>query len=392
MARHDRGLSVLLVILLGLNWSLLASVVPATGSEQLTDAVAYLVIWAAVIPVYFRTSHPLIALWVSTALTMVYWVLDYPYGPDPTLYVLFYCAVRYGGEDRRTVWRAVITALAVTVMVAIVGVLVPTEDLPIIAVFGIFMSFAVFAVLGEVMFQRARNVTQLEQRAAALEADMESKAALAAVEERSRIAREMHDVVAHGLSAVVVQSQAAQNLVETDPDRASEVLETIERIGRDSVNEMRRLLGVLRHDEEVALQPQPTLRELPGLLDQASVAGVDLTLEISGEQRLLSPGVELTGYRIVQEALTNVLRHAGRPVNALASVHYDEHAVTISITDDGLGAAPLPSVGAGHGISGMRERIAIYDGELIAGALADGGYRVEARLPVVTQTTPVAAS
>ncbi len=388
IAGHSRAFGIALALLSGVCGTVVLTLREPFGSEQPSDALAYVLLWGISLCLVFFRSNPLPALVVSALLTLVYWVRDYPDYYQVAFVFAFYAATRHGGEDRRSVWRVVGSILLVIMGIATLGVIVPEEDLPALALVGIFMLHAGFAAIGEARYQRSRHIAGLEHRAEVLEADLENKAALAAVEERTRIAREMHDVIAHGLSAVVVQSQAAQSVVESDPEKARDVLETIEQIGRNSSDEMRRMLGVLRDDDGVARQPQPTLNDLDALASQVAVAGLEFELTVSGTKRQLSPGLELTGYRLVQEALTNVLRHAGRPVGVNATVDYGDAAISIVIVDDGLGAAASPATqGAGHGLMGMRERVEIYSGTLNCGPNPGGGFRVEATLPIAAVST-----
>jgi len=242
--------------------------VPLEGSERPRDALAVVLVVAAASTAFWSRTKPLVALPTCTALVITYWVLDYPGGFDPVMWYMFFAAARHGGHDRTRVWRVIGASLAATVSIAIVGVLVPTEDLPLGAVFGIAAIHSIAPVIGEALYQRSKYVSELEDRAAMLEADIETKATLAAVEERTRIAREMHDVIAHGMSTIVVQSQAGQSVVDHDPALAREILKTIEEIGRDSVDDVRRMLGVLRSDDtDAEFAPQPTFADLQVLQD-----------------------------------------------------------------------------------------------------------------------------
>jgi signal transduction histidine kinase len=224
-------------------------------------------------------------------------------------------------------------------------------------------------------FVRSRR----EQRRALARADeVEHNAAAAVAAERARLARELHDVVAHNLTIVVVQAAGAR----AAGDESSPVLETIERSSRDSLVEMRRLLGVLREDgEAVKLAPQPGVADIGALAEQVRRAGVPVDLSVRGDQRSLPPAIDLSAYRIVQESLTNVLNHAGR-ARATVTVCCDPDAVRIAVLDDGpgAGAAPNPLAGSGHGIIGMRERVTHFGGELRAGPRPGGGFAVEAVL------------
>ncbi len=253
-------------------------------------------------------------------------------------------------------------------------------------------------VLGATLRGRRAHVAELEDRTARLERERELEASRAVADERLRIARELHDVVAHNLSVVVVQAQAAQRTIDRDVDRARAVVESIERTGREALDEMRQLLGVLRggaelesdgeeaEGEEAGYGPQPGLERVEELVAQVRSAGVPAELRLEGTPRPLGPAMELSAFRIVQEALTNVLKHAGA-AHAEVLVRYGDREVELTISDDGRGAAAALGAeggapGSGHGLVGMRERVALFDGELSAGPRPGGGYRVRARLPL----------
>jgi len=204
-----------------------------------------------------------------------------------------------------------------------------------------------------------------------------------------RIAREMHDIVAHGISVISVQASAAQEIARSDPDRTIGILEDIEATGREALAEMRRMLGVLRKgdDHKVALSPQPSLTELSTSVAQRVEAGLPTELVIAGQQHPLSPGLELAAFRIIQEALTNVAKHAGDSSTAIVALTYEPTTFTVSITDTGRGAvSSLSSTGSGHGLIGMQERVDAYDGEFAAGPRTGGGYQVQAVFPLNART------
>ena len=227
----------------------------------------------------------------------------------------------------------------------------------------------------------AGRVTQRYRRQSEeLRALTAEHARLAIVEERARIARELHDVVAHSVSTMVVQAGAERLAVQDERPETAEVLAGIEHTGREALAEMRRLLGMLRRDdEELALAPQPSLVHLDALAERMTRAGLTTTVAVEGEPRHLPPGVDLAAYRIVQEALTNALKHS-RGTQARVVVRYAARAVELEVVDDG---APVAAAGeGGHGLAGMRERVALYGGELEAGAAAAGGWTLRARLPV----------
>ena len=215
--------------------------------------------------------------------------------------------------------------------------------------------------------------------------DREARARQAVADERARIARELHDVVAHALGVIVMQAGGAGTVPHLEDRDAKRVLDVIERTGRQAFAEMRRLVEVLRDDSEAAgLAPQPTIAELDTLVDQVSAAGLPVSLEIHGEARAVQTGVEVSAYRIVQEALTNSLKHSGG--SARVRVDWSTESLSVEVVDEGSGApdgggsAPQPDSG-GHGLVGMRERVALYGGVLEAAPSPGGGFRVAARLP-----------
>ena len=201
----------------------------------------------------------------------------------------------------------------------------------------------------------------------------------AIVEERARIARELHDVVAHAISVIVLQARGGRSLLDSEPHETRGALDTIEHTGQQALVEMRRLVGLLRaSDERLELAPQPTLSQLRHLVDQVRAAGLPVELSIEGSPVALPPGVDLSAYRIVQEALTNALKHAG-PARARVRLAYSPEALDLEVSDDGAGAADGGD--GGHGLVGMRERVTVYGGDLEAGPQPDGGYAVRVRLP-----------
>jgi signal transduction histidine kinase len=227
-------------------------------------------------------------------------------------------------------------------------------------------------VAGRAVRQRRLNDTQLEHERA--------RAAAAIAEERARIARELHDVVAHSISVMVLQARGGRRVLDSEPSDARDAFGTIERTGQQALDEMRRLLGMLRRsDEEIALAPQPSLRELGRLVEQVRAAGLPVQVTVEGEPRELPPGVDLSAYRIVQEALTNVLKHAG-PARARVVLRYGADDFELEIADDGPGTGY--GSGAGFGLVGMRERVSVYGGEFEAGRRPEGGYALRVRLPI----------
>jgi signal transduction histidine kinase len=244
---------------------------------------------------------------------------------------------------------------------------------------GAWLILAVCWQTGREIRRRRAELDALRTRAAALEAEREEKAQMAASEERARIARELHDVVAHSVSVMVVQAQAADRVLRGEEPDARELLGSIENTGRQALSELRRLLGLLRRSETAELAPQPSLRHLDGLVAQVRDAGLPVELDVQGDPSALPPGVDLSAYRIVQEGLTNALKHAGW-ARARVVVRYTPGGVELEIADDGAGKGD--GGGVGHGLAGMRERVAMYGGQLESGPGADGGFVVRARLPL----------
>jgi signal transduction histidine kinase len=246
-----------------------------------------------------------------------------------------------------------------------------------------YLSFGLAWLIGDNLRVRRAYTQQLENRAAELELEREEKAAQAVQEERARIARELHDVVAHYVSVMVVQSAGARRVVDRDPVAAKGALEAVESAGRTALAEMRRMLEVLRTDDP-GMGPQPGLGEIDKLIGHVRDAGLPVEYSVEGESCCLPAGMDLAAYRIVQEALTNSVKHGGK-ASARVTVRYTADTLEIEVIDDGRGAAaPLLSVadGGGHGLIGMKERVSLFGGELQTGPILTGGYRVFARMPI----------
>jgi signal transduction histidine kinase len=245
------------------------------------------------------------------------------------------------------------------------------------------VSIAIGAVwLGGLYISTRRKYTlSLEERARRLERERDAQAEVAAAAERARIARELHDVIAHSISVMVIQADGAAYTVDADAARAKRAMEAIGATGRQALAEMRRMLGVLREsDGQATLAPQPGVEQLTDLVQQIRTAGLPVDLRVDGDPLSLPTGQELAIYRIVQEALTNVMKHAGPAATAHVALHYGDRAIEVRIRDDGRGATF--SDGRGHGLVGMRERAAVYGGQVSAEPVPGGGFEVIARLPV----------
>ncbi|GAA2134302.1 sensor histidine kinase [Actinomadura napierensis] len=236
-------------------------------------------------------------------------------------------------------------------------------------------------ILGLHMRTRRAYLSSVEERAARLERERDAEVKMAMAAERARIARELHDVVAHNVSVIVVQADGASFAIDTDVGRARQALETISLTGRTALSEMRRLLGVLREDDDAkAYAPQPGVAQLDDLVEQVRSSGLPVTFEVAGSPPDMSEGRQLTVFRIVQEALTNTLKHGGPRVAATVQLRYACDAVEVLVHDDGRGAAAADD-GRGHGLVGMRERAAVYGGDVRAAPCPGGGFEVVARIP-----------
>ncbi|GLX01282.1 sensor histidine kinase [Microtetraspora sp. NBRC 16547] len=238
-------------------------------------------------------------------------------------------------------------------------------------------------VTGIYVNMRQRYVESLLERAERAERETDQQARIAAAAERTRIARELHDVVAHNVSVMVVQADGAGYAIDTDPEQARRAVQAVSSTGRQALAEMRRLVGVLRDDRNSAGEyaPQPGLDQLTDLVEQVRASGLPVEFIVSGSPQDIREGEQLVIYRIIQEALTNTLKHGGPGVRASVLMEYGSHDVTLTVSDDGRGASAARS-DDGHGLIGMRERVSMYGGTVSAAPRPGGGFRVTARLPI----------
>jgi signal transduction histidine kinase len=303
---------------------------------------------------------------LATVLTIQLW------GDFVPLLVAAYSVARHASARAGAAGAAVL-AVAIAIVELRVPVSGTTANIPFI-----WLPFCAALAAGRALRTRERRHDETSDRARRLEAERDASVRAAVAGERERIARELHDIVAHCVSVMVVQAGAAEDLLDRDPQRARQPLLAIQDSGRDAVAELRRMLGLLRGEAAPALTPQPGTAELDELVAQIDAAGVPVRLQVTGTPRPLPPGIELAGYRIIQEALTNTLKHAGS-ATATVSLRYGEESLEIEVVDDGRGGRVN---GRGHGLIGMRERVMLYGGELDAGSRSEGGFFVRARLPV----------
>ena len=359
-----------------------------TGSQRPVDAVAVVLVLCQTAAFAFRRRAVWWSLLGVIGFTIAFWIADYATNFDAFTLLSVYAATVHGGDDRRRVWRRVGAAVLVLTAVVLLGVFAPQEDLPAIALFGIVTIHLTAAFIGEAVYDRRRRILELQQRAERAEAERELLARQAVLDERSRIAREMHDIVAHGMSVMVIQAGAAERALDHDPDAARTALGTIGTVGRDSLAEMRRLLGVLRGSDAPGLEPQPTLADVEQLVSQSSGDGTTVSLTIEGEPPVTSASREVAAYRVVQEALTNVLKHAGPATTVTVRITHRPDGTEIQVDDDGRGTTFTELDRAtGQGIVGMRERVELFGGTLTAVPRSGGGFRVRAHLPPATAGT-----
>jgi len=246
--------------------------------------------------------------------------------------------------------------------------------------FGVALLFSVLWLVGFGVGRKLREAEDAKERAARLEREREERAREAVAEERARLARELHDVVGHSVSVMTVQASAVRRLLLPEQEKEREALEVVEQTGRQALAEMRRLVGVLRRPEEApALAPQPSLEHLDKLVAHVRESGLPVELIVEGEAVPLPAGLDLTAYRLVQEGLTNALKHA-RADEAQVIVRYGDGEIEVEVADNGTGGGD--GAGGGHGLVGMRERVAVYGGELEASPRPEGGFRLRAILPV----------
>jgi signal transduction histidine kinase len=337
------------------------------------DVVAYWLLAVYSGSVVVRSIDPMVAAGVGLLAGVAYSGAGYPLALTPVVLLSVYSAGARLPKDRS---RAVLVgAVALAAVAASVAPGPTSTSPPLVAAAAWF--------LGHYVQTRRRYTESLEAQNRVLEQARHDLARQAVVEERLRIARELHDVVAHSMSVVAVHAGSGRMVAAEDPAAAERALATIEVTTRSALREMRRLLGVLRSagaEEPAALEPAPGLADLDALVAQVTRSGVDVELRVEGRRTAVPAGVDLSAYRVVQEALTNVIKHAG-PARAVVEVRYTDTAVTVEVVDDGQGAA-TPAAAGGHGLVGMRERVAVHGGVLDVGPGDAGGFHVSARFPV----------
>jgi signal transduction histidine kinase len=341
---------------------------PRWANIALVAAMSLLLLW--------RRSHPLAAALAFVAITVpgALWVADLANlaGTFFPLLILAYGGGRYAG----TRGGAVVLA-ALLIAVPIVALAAPGQSA--LDVYFPGMIVALCWLGGRTVQLRMRRAAELHEAAALATEQREREAQQAVADERRRIAREMHDVVAHSISLMVVQAGGARRILATDPDRAEQAAARIRHAGVDALAEMDTLLGVL--DAPPPQAARPGLDGLGDLIERTRAAGLPVTLDVTGTRRPLPAGAELAVYRVVQEALTNAIKHAGGATTSV-ELTWGDDALELCVADRGDGGPSPELVGAGHGLIGMRERLRVHGGTLEAGPRASGGFQIVGRLPL----------
>lgn len=279
-------------------------------------------------------------------------------------------------------WQSVSAGVSTGIVSLVTIFVFPSGDLNVAQIVLYWLAFSVIWLLGLVLKLYRENAARATRRAALFAQDRELRAMEAVAQERARLARELHDGVGHALNVVVLHAQGAQRVMESKPRTAREALLSIETVGRQALKDVERMLGVLRAEQDEVLAARPGMGQLAALTDRVSEAGLPVSVVTRGRVPRLPSSVDLTAYRIVQEALTNSLKHAG-DARATVTVGYAPDGVELEIVDSGRGAAaPAPTTRGGRGIPGMRERIAVFGGQLEVGPRPGGGFRVWAWLPL----------
>ncbi len=401
----DHGLVLDLLLAVVLAGAALATPLSAEDGDfastytQPDGAATWLLIIGAAWAVPFRRLAPLAALFVGGALQLTVWTIGYP-DTFLSMAVLLYSAAAYGRPRHRSWVWAWMVVLTLYTGFGILVADVPIYALPIIGLFG-----AASVSIGAHGVARQAYAEAAEARALDAERSRKLDRERALAEERSRIARELHDVVAHGLSVIVVQAAAAQRILDRDPEGAATALGQIETTGRDALTEMRHVLSAIRTEPDESWRPTRGLADLDALVTELDRAGLAVTVnrhdlldghgpddgdgdegdgDSGGDGETLPATLDVTAYRIVQEALTNVLKHGGNGASARVDVTRAPASLELRITDDGRGA--LADDGGGHGLRGMQERVEVFGGRFKAGPRLGGGFTVEVSLPVEERT------
>ncbi|HEU5473059.1 MAG TPA: sensor histidine kinase [Actinophytocola sp.] len=355
---------------------------PAVNGDIDPWGVAFPLILIAVLPLVLRRRRPVLAAYLLLIVGTPHSVFELGVASLVTVCIALYTLVAYVGR------RSGLLYLGANLVVAAVQLPIQADsgvELAASALTGLFC-YAFCWVLGEFVGARKAYLAEVEARLHLLETERDQQARIAVAEERARIARELHDVVAHAVSVIVVQADGAAYTVRSEPEAAERAVRTISATGREALTELRRLLGVLRSEESGEERaPQPGTRSLTELAERVRAVGLPVRLELVGGIDDLPAGVGLGIYRIVQEALTNTLRHAGPGASAVVEVRRVGDRVELDVLDTGMtGARARLGLSGGNGLIGMRERAHVFGGTLRAGPSPAGGWQVHVVLPVGT--------
>ena len=380
-------LSALALVLLWYRWEFTQPVHPV---------LAVVFTLAVIFPLTLRRRFPLVILLVITALLNYYRLLDIPEG-TATAYALLlalFGAGAYGNQRWRTWARGISVASVAVCLTCLLFIRLPTdtslfsyEENQILGwIATILLNLFLFGAAwwgGDIFRKLRERERELKTQTVQLEIERDENARRAVLDERVRIARELHDVVAHHVSVMGVQAGAARRILSKQPEKVHEALSLIESSSRQAVAEMHRLLGFLRQGKQADVPvPQPSLKQLNTLIADMQEAGLPIEVDIKGNQRDLPPSTEMSTYRIIQESLTNVLKHASA-TKATVTVHYSDGAIELEITDNGKGAPPVElQKPKGRGLIGIQERVKLHKGEFEVGNVSDGGFFVRVKLPL----------
>jgi signal transduction histidine kinase len=377
--------SALALVAAGLATALFVSELAGWGLPRGMLVLGFGLVLLHTLPLAARRRWPGTVLVLSVASGQAGAALGLPrFFQGPAILVAVYSVAAYGSR-----WVALAGLALAEVGLAAVPRTTFGIEFDAAALVGYMGILAAAWLLGHFAHNYRAYAARLEERTAELEQAREELARRAVTEERLRVARELHDVVAHAMSVIAVQSGVGAHVADSQPEEVGKALAAIEATSRDALTELRRLLGVLRQDgdPQASLTPVPGLANLEGLLAEVAKAGLTVGLRVEGTPAPLPAGLDLSAYRIVQEALTNVVNHAG-PATAQVTIRYRDHEVAVEVTDNGRGVGAVAGDGrrgTGHGLIGMRERVAAFGGDLEVGPRPGGGFRVAARLPLATE-------
>lgn len=371
----------LFVVILGFVGTIQIGDRPDVDFIRDADVFHFTLVSLMALPLVFRRVYT-VPVFVTV---LVAWIidrgLDYPDTPAAMGVAIAFYTI--GAElDRRP--ATLIGGVSSAAVVAWTGIgAAALESVTIVALLTTTIATVTPLLLGREMHERRRRIEELRLKIEEADRAREEQARRAVLEERSRIARELHDVVAHQVTVMTLQAEGARRIATGADPRISEALETIRVTGHSALMDMRRTLGLLRQEDQGPdTKPLPRLSDIEDLVDQMTKAGVDVDVEVNGERQPLSDGAELSAYRVVQESLTNAIRHGGPGVSAKVLIDYTPDHLAVSVTDDGRGSSSTNADNGGHGIIGMRERVAVLGGHFEAGPKVGGGYRVHATIPV----------